>query len=93
MVGAPMVEQARTLIALRDSSRDYRLIAASLGPASRAPLTRDEEERLLSFGGVYAEKTITGTCGPTTTLPGPFGQYGPFARCAETTTFTIRLSR
>jgi hypothetical protein len=44
-------------------------------------------------GGVYAEKVITGTCGPTTTLPGPFGQYGPFARCAENTTFTVRLKR
>jgi hypothetical protein len=44
-------------------------------------------------GGVYAEKVITGTCGPTTTLPGPFGQYGPFARCAESTTFTVRLRR
>ncbi|MDQ3341653.1 MAG: sensor domain-containing diguanylate cyclase [Myxococcota bacterium] len=40
------------LAALRDSARDYRLIAASLGPSSRAPRTRDEEERLLAIGGV-----------------------------------------
>jgi hypothetical protein len=43
--------------------------------------------------GVYAEKVITGTCGPTTALPGPFAAYGPFARCAEQTTFTVRLKR
>ena len=40
------------LIALRDSARDYRLIAAALGPSSRAPRTREEEERLLAIGGV-----------------------------------------
>ncbi|HEY5936707.1 MAG TPA: diguanylate cyclase [Kofleriaceae bacterium] len=40
------------LIALRDSARDYRLIAAALGPGSRAPRGRDEEERLLAIGGV-----------------------------------------
>ncbi len=40
------------LTALRDSARDYRLIAAALGPGSRAPRTRDEEERLLAIGGV-----------------------------------------
>jgi two-component system, cell cycle response regulator len=40
------------LAALRDSARDYRLIAAALGPGSRAPRTRDEEERLLAIGGV-----------------------------------------
>jgi diguanylate cyclase (GGDEF)-like protein len=40
------------LAALRDSARDYRLIAASLGPGSRAPRPRDEEERLLAIGGV-----------------------------------------
>lgn len=43
--------------------------------------------------GVYADKIITGTCGPTTTLPGPFAKFGPMARCAERTTFTIRLKR
>ncbi|MCA9679290.1 MAG: diguanylate cyclase, partial [Myxococcales bacterium] len=32
--------------------RDYRLIAAALGPASRAPRGRDDEERLLAAGGV-----------------------------------------
>ncbi len=37
--------------ALRDSARDYRLIAAALGPESRARV-RDEEERLLAIGGV-----------------------------------------
>ena len=40
------------LIALRDAAKDYRLIAAALGPGSRAPRTRDEEERLLAIGGV-----------------------------------------
>ena len=40
------------LAALRDSARDYRLIAAPLGPTSRAPRARDEEERLLTIGGV-----------------------------------------
>jgi diguanylate cyclase (GGDEF)-like protein len=40
------------LLALRDSARDYRLIAAALGPASRAPRPREEEERLLAIGGV-----------------------------------------
>jgi diguanylate cyclase (GGDEF)-like protein len=40
------------LVALRDSARDYRLIAAPLGPTSRAPRPRDEEERLLTIGGV-----------------------------------------
>ena len=40
------------LTALRDSARDYRLIAAALGPGSRAPRPRDEEERLLAVGGV-----------------------------------------
>jgi diguanylate cyclase (GGDEF)-like protein len=40
------------LVALRESARDYRLIAAALGPASRAPRGRDEEERLLAIGGV-----------------------------------------
>ncbi|MFN0252233.1 MAG: diguanylate cyclase [Kofleriaceae bacterium] len=40
------------LSALKDSARDYRLIAAALGPASRAPRPREEEERLLAIGGV-----------------------------------------
>ncbi len=40
------------LLALRESAKDYRLIAAALGPASRAPRVRDEEERLLAIGGV-----------------------------------------
>lgn len=40
------------LTALRESARDYRLIAAALGPSSRAPRGRDEEERLLAVGGV-----------------------------------------
>jgi diguanylate cyclase (GGDEF)-like protein len=40
------------LTALRESAKDYRLIAAALGPASRAPRVRDEEERLLAIGGV-----------------------------------------
>jgi hypothetical protein len=44
-------------------------------------------------GDAYAEKVITGTCGPMATLPGPLAAYGPFARCAEQTTFTVRLKR
>ncbi len=40
------------LLALRESAKDYRLIAAALGPSSRAPRVRDEEERLLAIGGV-----------------------------------------
>jgi diguanylate cyclase (GGDEF)-like protein len=40
------------LAALATSARDYRLIASALGPASRAPRPRDEEERLLAIGGV-----------------------------------------
>ena len=40
------------LASLRESARDYRLIAAALGPARRAPRGRDEEERLLAIGGV-----------------------------------------
>jgi two-component system cell cycle response regulator len=40
------------LSSLRDSARDYRLIAAPLGPSSRAPRGREEEERLLTIGGV-----------------------------------------
>ncbi len=40
------------LAALRDSARDYRLIAAPLGPGSRAMRGRDEEERLLAIGGI-----------------------------------------
>jgi len=40
------------LTSLRESARDYRLIAAALGPSSRAPRPRDEEERLLAIGGV-----------------------------------------
>ncbi len=40
------------LLALRDSAKDYRLIAAALSPDSRAPRSRDEEERLLAVGGV-----------------------------------------
>jgi diguanylate cyclase (GGDEF)-like protein len=42
----------REAAASRESARDYRLIAAALGPASRAPRARDDEERLLSAGGV-----------------------------------------
>jgi diguanylate cyclase (GGDEF)-like protein len=40
------------LAALASSARDYRLIASALGPSSRAPRSRDEEERLLAIGGV-----------------------------------------
>jgi two-component system, cell cycle response regulator len=40
------------LAALRETARDYRLIAAALGPGSRAPRQREEEERLLAIGGV-----------------------------------------
>src|SRR5690606_27303080 len=47
--GARLEEE---LTALKETARDYRLIAAALGPASRAPRPRDEEERLLAIGGV-----------------------------------------
>jgi two-component system cell cycle response regulator len=42
---------AEELTAQLESARDYRLIAAALGPASRAPRARDDEERLLARGG------------------------------------------
>ena len=48
------------LVALRDSAKDYRLIAAALGPESRSPRTRDEEERLLAIGGVGMIGDATG---------------------------------
>ena len=38
--------------AITESARDYRLISAALGPASRAPRGREDEERLLAAGGV-----------------------------------------
>jgi diguanylate cyclase (GGDEF)-like protein len=40
------------LQALRDEARDYRLIAAALGADSRAPRSREEEERKLAEGAV-----------------------------------------
>lgn len=43
--------------------------------------------------GVYAEKIISGTCGPTAALPGPLAAYGPMALCAEQTTFTVKLKK
>jgi len=46
------VRLEREVTAQRESARDYRLIAAALGPASRAPRSRDDEERLLATGGV-----------------------------------------
>ncbi len=42
----------REVAAQRESARDYRLIASALGPSSRAPRDRDDEERLLAAGGV-----------------------------------------
>ncbi|MEZ4400250.1 MAG: GAF domain-containing protein [Kofleriaceae bacterium] len=42
----------REVHAMHERARDYRLIAAALGPASRAARARDEEERLLATGGV-----------------------------------------
>jgi len=48
------------LVALRDSARDYRLIAAALGPDSRSSRSRDEEERLLAIGGVGMIGDATG---------------------------------
>jgi two-component system cell cycle response regulator len=42
---------ARGFAAEREAARDYRLIASALGPSSRAPRGRDEEERLLAAGG------------------------------------------
>jgi diguanylate cyclase (GGDEF)-like protein len=41
----------REVEAQRASARDYRLIAAALGPTSRAARPRDEEEHLLAAGG------------------------------------------
>jgi hypothetical protein len=43
--------------------------------------------------GIYAEKVISSTCGPTATLPGPFAAYGPIGACSETTTITVRLKK
>ncbi|MBP8810240.1 MAG: sensor domain-containing diguanylate cyclase [Kofleriaceae bacterium] len=43
---------ARELHAMHERARDYRLIAAALGPTSRSARARDEEERLLAAGGV-----------------------------------------
>jgi two-component system cell cycle response regulator len=43
---------ADELRAQLESARDYRLIAAPLGPTSRAPRAREDEERLLAIGGV-----------------------------------------
>lgn len=48
------------LVALRESARDFRLIASALGPASRAPRAREEEERLLAIGGVEMIDDATG---------------------------------
>ncbi len=46
------VRLEREVRAMTEQARDYRLISAALGPASRAPRSRDEEERLLAAGGV-----------------------------------------
>ncbi|MBP6849022.1 MAG: sensor domain-containing diguanylate cyclase [Kofleriaceae bacterium] len=43
---------AREVHAMHERARDYRLIAAALGPASRSARARDDEERLLATGGV-----------------------------------------
>ncbi|MBK9030660.1 MAG: sensor domain-containing diguanylate cyclase [Myxococcales bacterium] len=43
---------AREVHAMHERARDYRLISAALGPASRAARARDDEERLLATGGV-----------------------------------------
>ncbi|RMH41352.1 MAG: diguanylate cyclase [Deltaproteobacteria bacterium] len=40
--------------ALREEARDYRLIAAALGPDSRAPRSRTDQERKLADGAVEA---------------------------------------
>jgi diguanylate cyclase (GGDEF)-like protein len=42
----------REVRAMRDEARDFRLIAAALGAESRAPRTREEEERKLTEGAV-----------------------------------------
>ena len=42
----------REVHAMHERARDYRLISAALGPASRAARARDDEERLLATGGV-----------------------------------------
>ncbi|HVV85960.1 MAG TPA: diguanylate cyclase [Kofleriaceae bacterium] len=41
----------REVAAIAEAARDYRLMAAALGPASRAPRSRADEERLLAAGG------------------------------------------
>jgi two-component system cell cycle response regulator len=46
------VRLEREVHAMTEAARDYRLISAALGPASRAPRTREDEERLLATGGV-----------------------------------------
>ncbi len=47
-----LVRLDRETHAMTESARDYRLISAALGPASRAPRGREDEERLLAAGGV-----------------------------------------
>ncbi|MBE7452888.1 MAG: GGDEF domain-containing protein [Kofleriaceae bacterium] len=42
----------RELRSMTEQARDYRLISSALGPASRAPRSRQDEERLLAAGGV-----------------------------------------
>jgi len=46
------VRLEREVRAMTEAARDYRLISAALGPASRAPRSREDEERLLAAGGV-----------------------------------------
>jgi diguanylate cyclase (GGDEF)-like protein len=41
----------REVAGVAEAARDYRLMSAALGPASRAPRTRADEERLLAAGG------------------------------------------
>ncbi|MEZ4360804.1 MAG: diguanylate cyclase [Kofleriaceae bacterium] len=48
------------LVALRESARDFRLIASALGPTSRAPRSRQEEDQLLAVGGVEMIDDATG---------------------------------
>ncbi len=46
------VRLEREVRSMTEAARDYRLISAALGPASRAPRSREDEERLLAAGGV-----------------------------------------
>lgn len=96
-VGDPMLMKLAPVCyatAVGSGSTPFKLIDGYLWRSNVPPYEPDMDGWIFEpRAGVYAEKEITGTCGATTPLPGPFAQYGPFARCAEKTTFTVRLRR